>query len=369
MRTPSLRRLALIAALLGIAPALPAQSAGSSARVGPQIMQYDLKAPINEKITEFAVPVYVLVPVTDAFSFDVGSAWASARVESTDSTGRTVVSQLSGATDTQIRANYVIGTDFIVLTAGVNLPTGQTNVGPDKLAAATRIASDFLLFPITGFGTGAGGTGGIAIARPLGLWNVGVGLAVRHSVAYNPFRTANGNAFHFRPGDEYRARVGVDRPYGTGRISFGVTYSKFGGDQVNGSIYNTGDRVISQASVTNSVGNVDVSLAGWDLFRASGQVVNAPVTGRENIANAGLALGFHPDPRVVIEPSLEGRVWTQDSLPASYMGTAGVGLNVEMGGYAISPFAGYTFGRIGEPLQNASLTGFRATLAIRLGGN
>ncbi len=360
----------LLLALFGIAPALAAQAPGNTeARVAPQVMQYDIRAPINEKITEFAVPVYVRVPVTDAFSFDIGTSWASARVESTDSTGGTTVSQLSGATDTQIRANYVIGTDFIVLTAGVNLPTGQTNVGPQQLAAATRIASDFLLFPITGFGTGAGGTGGVAIARPLGLWNVGAGIAVRHSVAYNPFRNANGSEFHFRPGDEYRARVGVDRPYGTGRISLGVTYSMFGGDQVNGSVYNTGNRVISQASVTNSVGNVDVSVAGWDLFRASGELVDGTRTGHENIANAGVALGFHPAPRMVFEPSLEGRVWTQATLPASYMGTAGVRLDFEMGGYAVTPFAGYTFGQIGETAQNASLTGFRATLAIRLGGS
>ncbi|MDE3151868.1 MAG: hypothetical protein KGL93_06425 [Gemmatimonadota bacterium] len=367
-----MRRL-LSAALLGATAALPlslgAQGVSdASARLAPQVIQFNVMAPIDKKITEFAVPLYVLVPVTEALSFDLGTAWADARVESTDNNGATTTSELSGLTDTQIRANYTIGTDFVVLTAGVNLPTGKSTALPDQQEAATRIASDFLVFPITGFGTGAGGTGGIAMARPLGDWNVGLGLAMRHSVAYDPFQQADGSRLHFQPGNEYRARVGVDRPYGIGRISLGVTYSKFGRDQADQSVYNTGDRYITQASITNSVGNADIELAGWDMFRASGQLADQTPTGRENIANAGIAVGFHTAPGIVIQPNVEGRVWTQDGLPASYLTTGGLRLNVDLGGYAITPFAGYTIGTVASSGGNASLTGFSASLAIRLGG-
>ena len=371
-----MRRL-LPLALLCTASVLPAQSVwDASGRVGPQFMSYDIKAPINQKISEYAVPVYVLIPVTDAFSVDVGTAWAHATVKSVGTNGAPETSELSGLTDTQIRANYTVGTDFIVLTAGVNLPTGKSTALPGEQAAATRIASDFLVFPITGFGTGAGGTGGIAMARPMGDWNVGVGVAVRHSVAYDPFQDASGAKLHFQPGNEYRARVGVDRPYGTGRVSFGLTYSKFGNDQANESVYNTGDRYITQASITNSIGGADLVVAGWDLFRASGALADQTHTGRENIANAGVALGFHTASGWVVEPSVEGRVWTQavppgtaGSIPASYMGTVGLRFNYDFGMYAITPFVGYTAGTIGSVDGNASMTGMRATLAIRLGGS
>lgn len=361
-----MRRLLPLALLCAAASTLPAQGFGdASARLGPQVMQYTIKAPINQKITEFAVPLYVLIPVTNAFSFDVGTSWASVKVETP---GTTTSSTLSGLTDTQIRANYTIGTDFLVLTAGVNLPTGMSTAAPNQQAAATRIASDFLVFPITGFGTGAGGTGGIAMARPVGDWNIGLGVAVRHSVAYDPFEAADGTKLHFQPGDEYRARLGVDHPYGTGRVSLGVTYSKFGDDQANSSVYNTGDRYITQASISNSVGNADIVLAGWDLFRASGELADHTLTGRENIANGGLAIGFHTG-SIVVEPSVEGRLWTQNVASSSYMGTAGLRLNFDMGSYAITPFAGYSFGQIGTTSGTADLTGFRATLSIRLGGN
>jgi hypothetical protein len=365
--------LAMAAAgVIGGGAPLAAQSVwDASGRAAPQIVSYDIKAPIGQKITEFVIPVYVLIPVTPSFNFDVGTAWASATVSSPGAPN----SELSGLTDSQIRANYTIGTDFIVLTAGVNLPTGRSTALPDQQAAATRIASDFLSFPITGFGTGAGGTGGVAVARPLGDWNVGLGVAVRHSVAYDPFQDAAGAKLHFRPGDEYRARVGVDRPYGTGRISLGLTYSKFGNDQANESVYNTGDRYITQASISNAIGNANIVVAGWDLFRAAGRLADQTRTGRENIANAGVAVSFRTPGGMIVEPSLEGRVWTQSqldaaqpSIPTSYLGTAGVRLNWDLGGYAVTPFAGYTVGQVGSTAGAANLTGFRATLAIRLGG-
>ncbi|OYV72871.1 MAG: hypothetical protein B7Z72_03800 [Gemmatimonadetes bacterium 21-71-4] len=325
------------------------------------------------------VPVYVVVPVNASFNFDVGTAWASATVSSPGLPS----SRMSGLTDTQLRANYTFGTDFLVLTAGVNLPTGHSTALPAEQMAATRIASDFLVFPIMGFGTGAGGTGGLAVARPLGDWNVGLGIAVRHSVAYDPFQDTTGVRLRFQPGNEYRARIGVDRPYGTGRIALGFTYSRFGNDQADQSVYNTGDRYITQASISNSIGNANVTVAGWDLFRAAGYLADQTRTGRENIANAGVAVAFNTSAGLIVEPSVEGRVWTQSqadrtapAIPTSYMGTAGVRLNWDFGGYAITPFVGYAVGRMGTAFVSqaggssnvADMSGIQATLAIRLGG-
>ena len=45
--------------------------------------------------------------------------------------------------------------------------------------AASLIGNDFLVFPISSMGSGLGGTGGLALARPLGQWTLGAGLSVR----------------------------------------------------------------------------------------------------------------------------------------------------------------------------------------------
>ena len=94
------------------------------------------------------------VPLTPSLTIDVGTSYARSHVEQTGC-GKTTTSEISGLTDTQIRGHYVIGTDFIVLTAGVNIPTGQSTViAESKLVAASLIGSDFLSFPISNMGTG-----------------------------------------------------------------------------------------------------------------------------------------------------------------------------------------------------------------------
>ncbi|MEO6528344.1 MAG: hypothetical protein ABIP93_17115, partial [Gemmatimonadaceae bacterium] len=125
-------------------------------RFAPQYMQYQVHAPADETIAELAIPVFVTIPASSRLTFDIGTAYARAHVTS----GGTL-SEISGLTDTQIRGNLTLGSDFVVLTAGVSLPTGTSSVTLDQLAAAGRIGNDFLAFPISNMGTGLAATGGI----------------------------------------------------------------------------------------------------------------------------------------------------------------------------------------------------------------
>ena len=370
-----MRRL-LPLTLLVIDSALPAQGFSiweSSVRTGPQFFFYELKAPINEKVSQIAFPLFVLVPVTEALSIDVGSAYALVDLErrSVDASGNpaTVTSTLSGLTDTQLRANYTFGQDFVVLTAGLNLPTGSATVEPEELEAAARIGSDFLTFPVSGFGTGLGFTGGVAIARPLGAWNLGFGASIRQSSEFEPgFRDESGAAMKFQPGSEYRARVGVDRPLGTGRVSLGFTFSKFGDDKADTSVYNTGDRYVSQISVNNSLGATQYSFVVWNLFRTGGTLIDKSPAARDNITNATFTLGFRGPSDLSIEPSVETRLWSRQGSNLSYLNTLAARFYVNRGGWAIVPGAGFSMGSLATAAEKATLTGYRATLAIRIGG-
>src|SRR6185436_4003236 len=103
-------------ALACAAPALGAQTIFDiGARIAPQFHSYKIDSPSNTTVSEFAVPLFVTFPVTSRFSFDVGTSYNSSRVEQTGGASK-VVSEISGLTDTQIRANLVLGNDFVVLT-------------------------------------------------------------------------------------------------------------------------------------------------------------------------------------------------------------------------------------------------------------
>lgn len=362
-------RLIPFALLLGAAT-LPAQGLwDSSLRLAPQFTSYKLASPLNEKISSFSLPMFYVLPVLPALTVDVGTAFATATVE-TESLGlsgttTTSTSEISGITDTQVRANYAFGQDFIVLTAGVNLPTGSATVDADQINAATRIGSDFLMFPISGFGSGFGFTGGLALAKPVGMWNVGFGTSVRYSSEYEPFRDATGTATKFTPGPEYRARLGADMPYGTGRMSFGVTYSSFGDDQSDFATFSSGDRIIGQFAMNNSMKNgVDYSFVLWNLYRTPGTLIDGSDSPVGNITNALLGFGVRAPGNTSLEPSIETRLWTQEGAKTSFMSTFGLRLAIPRGRVMVVPGFGFSMGA----MEGASLTGFRGTLGMRIGG-
>lgn len=362
--------------ILPIALTVAASTAGAQsafdvgARIAPQFHSYDIKSPANVKISEFSLPVYVLLPATSHLSFDVGTSYTHAEVEQTSGTTKTT-SSISGLTDTQLRANYTLGSDFVVLTAGVNIPTGQSTVNTDQIAAASLIGNDFLGFPISNMGTGFGGTGGIAIARPVGDWSLGIGASARRSASYDPFDANGGATLRYQPGNEYRIRGGVDRAFGTGRVNVGLTYSKFGDDELGPSVYNTGDRWLTQIGMNNNVGPGMLSFAGWDLYRQSGRLVDGTATGHENIVVGSLAYGIQAGSATIIEPNVEGRLWTQsEGIPSSSIATVGLRSQFSLIGMAMSPSVGYSIGRLGTggggSTSTADLTGLHATLGIRL---
>lgn len=356
-------------ALLLSASTLPAQSIwDTSVQTAPTFQSYDVKVPFSEKISQFSVPLFVSMPVLPALTIDVGTAFATATLErqAVDASGNptTVKSEMSGLTDTQVRANYTFGQDFLVLTLGVNAPTGSATVDAGELDAATRIGSDFLMFPISGFGSGFGLTGGVAVARPVGSWNFGFGASVRHSSEYEPFRDASGTALKFQPGPEYRARLGIDHPFGTGQVSFGLTFSQYGDDKSNALTFNSGNRYIGQFTMSNSLRpTVDYTFVVWNMFRTAGTLINQSPSPRGNITNALVGFAVRAPANVSVEPSIETRVWTQQGSKTSYMGTFGTRVAVNRGGWAIVPGFAFSMGA----MEAATLTGLRGTLGIRLG--
>jgi hypothetical protein len=377
--TTALRRLALAAACvtLGAPAAAGAQSIfDGELRLAPQFQQYRLGSPSNETISQLAIPVFVSLPFGPRFTMDVGTSYARSRLTSDNG-----VSEINGLTDTQVRGNLTLGSDFVVLTMGLNLPTGQQSVTLDQFAAASRIGSDFLSFPISNMGTGFAATGGIAVARPAGPWSVGFGAAVRRSQSYEPFNIPN-QSLSFQPGNEYRLRVGGDRPVGDGRLAVGLTYSAFANDDAGGSSYNVGNRVIAQTMYARTVSGTDVTVGGYDVLRQAGHYASGDPSGRENILNAFVSAGFHPGGGL-LEPTLELRHWHQQVGTAdlvtgdvswrgqsSMLATLGLRTRVVMGGITAFPGVGFTTGSLatadatGTP-AHAGLTGFRAQVAMR----
>jgi hypothetical protein len=354
----------------GAAPLSPAGAQSlldRTVRTGPQYIRYDIgKGGAKRSISELAFPIAVVVPIGSRLNFDLATAYARAELS-----GAAPKSTINGLTDTQLRANYTLGDDRMVLTLGLNVPTGQATLEEDEELSAGLIGNDFFAFPISNMGTGFGGTGGVAYAQPVGAWNLGVGASVRRMGAYDyNART------RFQPGDEYRVRVGVDRPLLTGRAALGLTYFAFGDDEAGTFTYSTGDRLVGQGAYSFPWRQADVFISAWNLlrFQAEQEVATSTqgaMTPWENITNFGASVSFRTFANATLEPNVELRHWVRDNevtfdggQRAGTMALLGVRTRADLRGVTLYPSVAYALGSI----SNTDPTTGVNTTSDRLGG-
>lgn len=351
--------LSLVAALPALAPA---QGLGDMAVIAaPHLTTYSVGSGASKlSISQTAVPLVFVIPVSTRFSMDITTAFASSQVKNASTT----ISEINGLTDTQIRGNFSLGDRMLVFTAGINLPTGQYSIPEGQQAAAGQIGNDFLNYPISSMGNGLAGTGGVAFAKAVGDWNLGAGASFRKSTEFAAF-TVSSAEYRFTPADEIRLNVGVDRPVGEGQVQFGLSYSAFGEDLADTTAYSTGDRLIASGGWSFPVKSSTVFLSGWNLYRMAGQQFGGAAP-KENVANLNAGVSLNAGP-VLIQPNVEVRLWQVDGIKAGNLFNTGVRLRLQAGAFNIFPAVGISSGNLYDTGTGAAtkVTGLRSSLTIR----
>src|SRR5215204_3173793 len=89
-----------------------------------------------DHVSQFSFPLTVTIPLSERWTLDVASAYASGKVvlSGTDPELGTSEYQLSGVTDTRLRATGRLSSN-ISLSLGLNLPTGKTSFDAEELSA------------------------------------------------------------------------------------------------------------------------------------------------------------------------------------------------------------------------------------------
>lgn len=358
----SSRTLALAAVIALTASPLSAQGFRDAAAVTqPTFTSLTFGEGVGKRtVSQFALPIVLIVPFSERLSMDVTTAFATsvAKVEGG------AESSISGLTDTQVRANYRFAGDQILLTVGLNIPTGQYAVAEDQQEAAGQIGNDFLYYPISSMGNGFAATGGIAYARPLGSWNVGFGGSMRKSTEFAAFNVATEDV-RFTPADEVRFQLSADRPVQDGQVSMGLTYSAFGTDLADSTTYSTGDRIIGTAGWSFPFKGTNVFLSGWNLYRLSGQQLGGAAP-PENVFNVSGAMSFDVG-EYVVQPSIETRLWQVDGKRAGNQINLGARVRIPIGSLVIFPQVGYTMGNVYSLADGAAtkVSGLRLNMAVR----
>jgi hypothetical protein len=373
------RTLPVLAAAVLLPASLPAQSAAVGSThwyAGVEALSLSFQSGLGglKSVREIAVPFAAVWQASSRLVFDLGGRYAT--VSRKDSTGSSVT--LSGPTDLQARGAYQIVPDRIAFTVTVNLPTGKAQLTPEQLPVANAIASDLIPFPVANFASGFSVTSGLALAVPVGGWALGLAGSYRANGSFTPIADTGAAGASYKAGGEFRVRLGVDRIAGQGRVSLGVTYSSYGDDTFGSSpLFQSGKRLIPQASWSFPVGNVGLALYAWDVYRGAGSVIVSGTSSEKRNVLAVGALASIPTGRSVLRPQVEFRDYSiglcQGTVTSSFcaggkLGSFSLRYDLGLGGrVALAPLARLHVGNVVNPStgQAVSFTGWDVGLTLR----
>jgi len=323
------------------------------------------------------LPLAFTLPVGNRFDLDLYGAYANGSVEKG---GYSYT--LQGLVDTQVRARFQ-ASPWAVLTALVNLPTGNSTHDGEEAVVASVLSTDILGFREANWGTGAAVTAGVATAHQAGDWGIGFGASYRLS---NGFEPREGSEITFQPGNEIRLRLGLDRNIGdAGKLTAGVTFQNFSEDLYDEeNLFQAGNRFRLDASYAFRVGRGSWAFYAVDVWREAGDafldLVNPDgvvvgdttvVVGTQNLLVVGIN-GSTPMGRTLrVRPSVELRHQSrEDGIGEGWILGAGGDIPLRLfGAMDLFPRGRVLFGSLTSPIDTSeSLWGLELGLTLRWQG-
>lgn len=218
---------------------------GAGWGLGIGVSAWSLSTPLPQAggavrgLVQVAVPMRLTTRL-GRWGLDLTGAWASggAMMTATTDAGEeeTRLLAISGPTDMKLRVTGPVLGDNLVVTAGVNLPTGRTGLGVDETIALQAIGAPAFRMPVSLFGSGFGYTLGAVRAFDGGDWAFALGASVEQRSEYSPIAlalSAGESETRLAPGSAIHVTAAMDRPVGESVWSVLVVGDFFSADRVS----------------------------------------------------------------------------------------------------------------------------------------
>ena len=187
---------------------------------------------------QLTIPISASSPLGGSWRLDLTTLYGSGRVgyNRQGAGAGTGTATLSGLSDVRIRATGRLLRDNVVLTLGVNAPSGRTSLDAFQFSALRVLAAPAIGLGSAPVGAGLSGTVGIVFAQQIGAWAVAYGSSYEARGRYQPVAalTAGTGSADFLPGGVLRASLGGDRLLGPHRLSVAAGLDVFADDRLRG---------------------------------------------------------------------------------------------------------------------------------------
>jgi hypothetical protein len=240
--------------------------------LAPMFTMWHFDTPVSQSfgrvrdVNQMAAPFRARVVIGGHWNLDASGAFATSSV-SIDSSGHTSTLSLAGLTDIKLRLSSAFMDDHLLVTAGVNAPTGTTGLNANQTSVLQVISAPALHMPVSALGAGSGGTLGVVAAREAAGWALAIGGSVEARAEYSAIEVAlaSGNSStKVTPGAAFHMTLGADRAIGDARLSLALLGDKYSQDRVAfGSSIATGDTRYTLGTQETALARIDMALGGW----------------------------------------------------------------------------------------------------------
>lgn len=338
--------LALVPSLLAAQGVLPRAGVGAGAAYEVYRFENPSAADV-ETLSLFTAPFGVAVPLPGSSRLEVTGAFARAALVREDGSE----SLIEGLTDTQVSLRVPIAGDLVTLAAIAMVPTGISTLSPDEAQVAGAIASDFLPFRVSNWGSGGGAGLGLTMARSFGGLGVGMGASYLVSREFEPI--AEGDLAGYRPGDQLGLQVALDHAVGTaGKATLQLSIQRQSEDRLEEeSLFRAGNRYQAIGSYAFRVGRASSGVVfGGGQHREQGASLLAGFTSNstaQDLLLLGAAVRMPLGRSSVFLPTADGRVFrTDDGIGQGYLGGVGAALEISTGPLRVTPRVRAQLGRL-----------------------
>lgn len=181
----------------------------------------------GEKISQFTVPISVIVPFDKQLTLSVGSNMASSSYNN-----GTTTTNLGGLTDTRIMAAYVTMEDHLLITGGVTVPTGKTKLKSEEATVAGNIGLYPFAFRVPSYGQGTSVNIAGSYAEKVDDFIIGAGMGLVYKTGFVPYKESGDK---YVPGPEISFNVGgetnISMGNADGKVTCDVAYTFYGNDK------------------------------------------------------------------------------------------------------------------------------------------
>lgn len=194
-------------------------------------------------ISQVSFPMRGFIPAGDNAELLIylAGAWNSLDRPATDEY------TLTGLGDARLQYNRSFADDRLLLSAGMNLPSGKRELSiEEESPVLTMLSQSYLSFPMRQFGEGLGFSLMLGGAQMVGQFRAGVSAMYQYNGKYAPYEGVD----DYDPGDLISFNAGIDRDYESARVGVNATLSLYTKDKLQGT------EVFKQST------SVDLRLAG-----------------------------------------------------------------------------------------------------------